>query len=392
MANSSLFQHQDYRYEPSPKTYELVSPRETLRVGSAASDEALTTAGRLFADANVSRIVLVHGTLAGTDAMGWYGSWQRFMPGLSRKLKQGYKAIVDRLADDRGNFTSEYAQQLEWGINRESPRRIKVSRFEWSSENHHLGRSDAAVRLTHALLDYRESGERTLLIGHSHGGNVFALVTNLLSKQAPLNSDLFRRFFAAANVFNQSTRRIGVAEWKRLESRIRAQWESAGREESEVKLPDIVTLGTPVRYGWDATGYNQLLNFVNHVPDEEGSPYQGQFPKSRNQLIESLQGYYGDFVQQTFIARTDFPPAIWSWPAWNANRRLRKLLESRTNHGRLLDQLKLSLRVPNAGHTLLVNYAQADANANQICGHAVYTDLDWMPYHIREIATRFYGG
>ena len=60
---------------------------------------------------------------------------------------------------------------------------IKVDRFDWSSGNDHLARAEAAVKLFNRLADLPIdlATERLLLWGHSHAGNVFALLTNLLA-------------------------------------------------------------------------------------------------------------------------------------------------------------------------------------------------------------------
>jgi hypothetical protein len=55
----------------------------------------------------------------------------------------------------------------------------------WSSENHHVGRLEGALGLVRALATHAELGAprgRILILGHSHAGQVFALVTQLLSR------------------------------------------------------------------------------------------------------------------------------------------------------------------------------------------------------------------
>ncbi len=75
---------------------------------------------------------------------------------------------------------------------------IPVRLFNWSSENHHIGRADGAIRLLDELASLKlQPTQRVLLFGHSHAGNVFALMTNLLCG----DRRAIRRFFAAADIY-----------------------------------------------------------------------------------------------------------------------------------------------------------------------------------------------
>lgn len=392
MPDAKAFRHQDYWSVPNADSYEQLIPRAPLAPGSDEFVTEMTNVKSAFDRAGVRRIVLVHGTLAGTDALGWYGHWQRVLPGLSEKLKHAYKSIVDKISHDRGNYTLTYAEQLVRGLNADdaSPR-IEVERFEWTSENHHLGRADAAVRLADQLLNYEADGESVLLCGHSHAGNVFALVTHLLGNKPRSQPDLIEQFFSVSRHFNRSTQRIDLEAWNRLESRLVKRAEVHSRRKTETCSLDFVTFGTPVRYGWDESGYDHLLHFVNHHAVEHLEPFRSVWPQTRNELMAAIKGEYGDFVQQTFVARSDFTPAIWSWYAWKGNRILRNLLEASELETKRLERLRQGVRVADSGFTLLVDYGAVDPTAKEICGHGVYTEPSWMSFHLNEITARFYG-
>jgi len=77
---------------------------------------------------------------------------------------------------------------------------------------------------------------------------------------------------------------------------------------------DVVTLGTPVRYGWDADGYGNLLHFIHHRPDDGLPDDRAPFLPSAEDILQAKQG---DCVQQLGIAGTNFTP-----PAWLADTRL----------------------------------------------------------------------
>ena len=137
------FIHHDYASEPSAESYELLTPELTEVTGTADIAEGLSNARSQFSILGIERVVLVHGTMVGTDALGWYGHWERGLPWLSRKMKQTYKRLVDALSGDRGNYDEKFTLAFQQGMTATDPRdSILVDRFSWSGENHHLGRAD----------------------------------------------------------------------------------------------------------------------------------------------------------------------------------------------------------------------------------------------------------
>ncbi len=337
--------------------------------------------------------MLVHGTMVGTDALGWYSHWQRIAPGLAKNLKSNYKSLVERISGDQGNFTAEYERVFRDEINNVGSwsntgdrDKIKVERFEWTSENHHLGRANAAVVLAQRLIKLAQSGEgRILLVGHSHAGNVFALVTQLLGQIGnPSAAATLKPFFDAGRCFNRHSGRIKFDLWEALEPLLCRSPDTAA------PVLDVVTMGTPIRYGWNMNSVDNLLHVVNHHSADGVEPFRGLVPSNPQEFLDAISGRYGDYVQQTFVAQTDFPPAIWSWSAWNANRKLRKLLESKEPNKSRAVGLNRGVRVANSGTTLLVDYASVDPSATDLAGHSVYTKSEWMAFQIHEIAKRFY--
>ena len=49
------------------------------------------------------------------------------------------------------------------------------------------------------------------------------------------------------------------------------------------------------------------------------------------------------------------------------------------------------MRVPQEGTTLLVNYDDTNGMARKLAGHGVYTEKEWLAFHVAEIAKRLYG-
>ncbi len=379
------FRHQRYSAAAPAAPYEIVCPSAPSPVDSPEFANTLRTAAEQFHRAGVAAIYLIHGTLAGTDAHGWTGQLQRFLPGLGRTLRQQQKRLVDSFVGEMGNYTRDFARRFETAINEPNQTAIPVRLFLWSSENNHIGRAHAAIRLIDELATLEfTSDQRLLLWGHSHAGNVLALMTNLLAGNQATRS----QFFAATRDCPVKTD-LGE-DLRELSRRIADRLMQNEKSPLAASL-DVVTLGTPIRYGWDANGCANLLHFVNHRSAHGLPDYQARVPQTFDEIRRASQGDYGDYIQQTFVAGTNFPPNLLNWRARRADRQLHKLLESEHRKRDLWERIKVGPRVAADGKTLLVDYAHGDPEgARQLAGHGVYTTLPWLPFHTEEIVKCFY--
>jgi len=350
----------------------------------------MAAVGRAMSAAGVRRIYLVHGTHGGLDAFGIATALGRWHKAWGEALGRTYKRIVDRVLGERGNFTEPYARLLEDALNDSSQRgqssHIEVRRFNWSSENHHLGRADGAVRLIDLLTsEPLAPGQRHLLIGHSHAGNVFALMTQLIAGHRPRTA----RFFRAARIFywRPWRRDVDLPVWRRVQLLLREH----PRPFADTPL-DIVTYGTPVRYGWDAAGYDRLLHFVFHRCRADTPEHLIPFPPRLGQV--SLANA-GDFIQQIGIAGTNFVPLPLPFISrvWLADRRLAALLQPSLEPRCLWSRLKMGTRAHDRGENLLIDYKPANRNVwYHLAGHGLYTRREWMLWQCEEIARRLYPG
>lgn len=371
----------DSNPQPGPAV-EFLAAGAPVLPGSPLFHEQMRGVAERFRNHDVRLVLLVHGTFVGDDALGLIRKIGRVWPASAARLQLWHKHTLDVLARDAGNYTTEFASQLRDALNPDSSSPIDVQVFTWSGENHHIGRADGAIRLleTLASLDHVRGG-RVQLWGHSHGGNVFALLTNLLAADRETRDE----FFAAARPYYHSplNDRVDVPRWLVVQDLLE-------REASPLRAfqLDLVTFGTPVRYGWDTAGYAQLLHFINHRPSLDADPPlrpdQAVFPPSAEDI---LLGAHGDCFQALGIAGTNLPPGAVSWRAAVADFRLRKLVQAGIETGGLLERLRLGLRAHNEGQTLLVDYGPAPG---QVAGHAVYTRPDWIAFHCHQIASRFY--
>ena len=379
MPPKNNFRHQVYSPD-LPKTEFTILRPTTPPNDESIVRQRLGEVGRKLESAGVSSIYLLHGTFAGTDSLGVIREISRVSPRFSNMLGKNRKSLVDKLTGDAGNFTADYAAQLSTSINVSTNTSIQVKRFDWSSENHHLGRADGAICLLKELVENARRGQRTLLVGHSHAGNVFALLTNLLCA----DKEIRKQFFHAARWFYQ------IPLIKRIDAPI---WDEVKILLNDVSpldfCLDIVTMGTPVRYGWDSDGYRKLLHFIHHRPVENEPLDRIRFPPTIDELVGASSG---DFIQHMGIAGTNFMPYLLTLRNWFAERRLAKLLQSTTKKRDLIQRLGYGQRLHDEGSTLLVEYPDVEqAPYRSALGHAVYTRCQWMLFHFEEIAQRFYG-
>jgi hypothetical protein len=381
MAQETPFRHQAYRSTPPTSPHCLVSPPSDPPAGSDAFRRRLQQVGAALRRADVAAVYLAHGSFMGPDALGIIAELARALPSAGEPGRRIIKRIVDRLAGEVGNYTAEYARCFESCINGPGEPFIPVRIFHWSSENHHIGRADGAVRLIDELAAMKlHAGQRVLLWGHSHAGNVFALATNLLAH----DREAVERFFAAAEIYYRwpLLKCVDIPVWERVRCLLQ------GTSPLDNVATDVVTFGTPIRYGWNADGYARLLHFIHHRPADGVPDYRAAFPP---RLQDVVKGTHGDYIQQLGIAGTNTVPSILAWRAWMADQRLNRLLQDDTSVGGPLERFEAGAIVPDEGTTLLVDYGLPSGGiAQRLAGHAVYTRKRWLLFHAEEVARRFY--
>jgi hypothetical protein len=381
MPKANLFRHQTYTNTRPTSPHQRLKPEPLPAVGSEAFQHRMQDVGAALEAQGVKALLLAHGTFLGPDALGVLAELARVFP-LASALGPVVKRVMDRLVQDVGNYTDSYARLFETSIHSGRGPRIPVELFHWSSENHHIGRADGAVRLIARLATLGlQPGDRVLLWGHSHAGNVFALATNLLSG----NREAVERFFAAAEIYY----RWPVFGWVDIPlwDWVRDLLLDDASFLQDVAL-DIVTFGTPVRYGWDSGGYARLLHFINRRPAEGAPEYRGRFPVRLDDLLNATEG---DYVQQLGIAGTNIVPSVFAWRAWMADRHLNELLQPDPATGGPLERFRAGTIIPDEGTTLLVDYGQPEGGIGQhLAGHAVYTRKQWLLFHAEQVARLFY--
>ncbi|HWB13442.1 MAG TPA: hypothetical protein VG826_29730 [Pirellulales bacterium] len=328
-------------------------------------------------------IYLVHSSFAALDSLSILASLARHHRPVGPTVRQIAARLIDGEDHEAGNYTVRYTGLLEAAIGSDAAG-LPVKLVSWSSENHHLGRADAAVRLIDEVAALESvAGQRVMFWGHGHAGNVFAIMSQLLTCEPAA----LERFFDAASVYYQLpfTGLVDIPVWHRVRQLL-----SCNRHRIAERAYDWVTFGTPVRYGWKLRRDDRLLHFVHHRPPAGGPAHLAIFPPRAEDVLSAASG---DYLQQVAIAGTDAPPSPAAWRSWLANRRLGRLLAAEHEPTGLATRLETGMRVPDCGTTLLVDYGtQAGTPAEQLAGHAVYTRPEWLLFHAEQVVERLFGG
>ena len=414
------FQHDELsRKNPGDRlTYAELPPGTPA--DSPAWEEAMGRLGSALSQADVRAVLFLHGAIHGTDLFGM----QRLdeVGGLKRGYSRGVsgvdallaamrqegngipllpgglkpplsdddttKKLLDEQIGDAGNFTNTNIELFRKSVNKNHSRPLLCQRILWSAEHHHLGRAIAAVRF---LDDLRHlcgqlqliRGERVLVQAHGQAGLVLALASNLL---CPSQINGRPKLFAILTSYAQQSDRPDLtAEIDRIDPLLRAASLLNGAE------LDIVTLGTPVRYGWDTSGIGKLLHIVNHRSlRTDGKTWLAKMELPQI-TMEMPIAWGGDYVQELAVAGSDAAPT--SEQAKAANKAIWELVEPYDGFERWLECARRAVRFPSDGRCLLVDYKDSTGSTNprdHYFGHAVYTRRDAMLFNLQQIVTSFY--
>jgi hypothetical protein len=420
MPSENNFQHDELSRKSPGERLTVADLADVVPPDSPAWAETLSKCGTSLSRAGVAAIVFLHGSIHGTDVFGM----QRLdeVGGLKRGYSRGVsgvdallaamreessgipllpgglraplldddatKHLLDQQIGDAGNFTEAYVQEFKQTINRNLTQPIACVRLLWASEHHHLGRVLAAVSLLdelHKLCTQQNLGKGHRILVHAHGqaGLVLALVSNLLCP-SPITGR--PKLLSILSDYAEQTNQPEVAATVRqLESLLATASLLNG-----VAL-DIVTFGTPVRYGWDPSGIGKLLHVVNHRnlrTDGKSWLAKMELPQI---TMEMPIAWGGDYVQELAVAGSDAVPATESGKA--ANKRVWEMVEPYDGFERWLECARRAVRFPSEGRCFLVDYKDSTGSTNpcdHYYGHAVYTRRHAMLFNTSKIVRCLY--
>lgn len=189
----------------------------------------------------IDAIYFVHGTFVGSDPFQIYAMLEKLLPVkdsvLYDKMKQASKNSHDFINKDFGNFSSKHIEFLRQNYNLP----CQLYNFIWSSGNDHYSRVIGMLELVQTLANKQYTNNQILLIGHSHAGQVFALLSQLLNNKR-FRSTILKQFHSQFKDINF------LPLIKKLKG---------------LKI-DFVTMGAPARYQWNLNKNMRLLHFINH--------------------------------------------------------------------------------------------------------------------------------
>jgi len=414
------FQHDELSRKNPGERLTVREMTPTALPESPSGQDEMAALGTCISHTGVRVIVLLHGSVMGTDLFGVQRldelgglkrGYSRGVAGLDALLalmREGsngipplpgglksplandepIKDLLDNQLGDAGNFTSAYVELMRQSLNQGLERPIHCVRELWSCEHHHLGRAMAAVSMLGRLRDWVEAhklgqGDRILVQAHGQAGLIIALVSNLLCVTA--NSSRTRLFDLLSAFASQVNRPDIISTIQRV-----APLLSNGTLLNGVML-DIVTFGMPVRYGWDLSGLGKLLHIVNH----RNMRTDGKTWLSKMELpqitMEMPIAWGGDYVQELAVAGSDAVPT--TEPAKAANKALWEMVEPFDGFERWLECARRAVRIPSEGLGILADYQDSTGSTNvrdHYYGHAAYTRLNAMLFNTTTIVHTLY--
>ena len=414
------FQHDELSRKNPGARLSVADLTDIVPPDSPKWGEAMAHYGTRLSQAGVTSVVFLHGSLHGTDLFGMQrlddagGLKRGYSRGVSgvdallsamREESNGIpllpgglkpplssdpatKHLLDEQIGEAGNFTESYVESFRKALNQNLARPISCHRLLWASEHHHLGRALAAVWLLDELHkrcteQNPGTGHRILVQAHGQAGLVLALASNLLCP-SPITGR--PKLLSVLNSYAQQANQPGLVEtMKRIESLVATATLLNG-----VAL-DIITFGTPVRYGWDISGIGKLLHIVNHRnlrTDGKSWLAKMELPQI---TMEMPIAWGGDYVQELAVAGSDAAPATET--AKVVNKMVWELVEPYDGFERWLECARRAVRFPSEGHCLLVDYKDSTGSTNprdHYYGHAVYTRRHALLFNTAQIGQIFY--
>jgi hypothetical protein len=413
------FQHDELSRKSPGERLATTELTPGVEPGSPAWLNAMAQCGTTLSQAGVRVVVFLHGSIIGTDVFGIQRldevgglkrGYSRGVAGLDALLAamreesnglvgphgltpplkndDATKNLLDEQIGDAGNFTSASVGSFQKAVNTHATKPMACLRILWSSEHHHLGRAMAAIRLLGDLRSLCEtqklsSGDRILVQAHGQAGLVLALISNLL---CPTSISGRQTLLSLLSSYAELTGQAELsATLKRVEPLLGTSSLLNGA------MLDIVTLGMPVRYGWDPSGIGKLLHIVNH----RNMRTDGKTWLSKMELpqitMEMPIAWGGDYVQELAVAGSDTVPATDAAKA--ANKALWELVEPFDGFERWLECARRAVRIPSEGLGILADYKDSTGSTNvrdHYYGHAAYTRLSAMLFNTTTIVHTLY--
>lgn len=353
---------QKYKTDPPPlHSYSFQKLNSLDKIKSNSWNIKMYDIVSSFSNHHVTHIFLVHGTFVGKDPFDIINSLKQVLPksnhNFLKKLEFLNRKQQSRLIGDLGNFDEKYVSYLK-DVFGDS---LQIHEYNWSGANHHLARLMGARDLLCFIYKYinQKAPNRILLMGHSHAGQIFALVSQLL--QGRSNNQVFFDIFDSRTDHPHN-------------------FEDYIKKINNSKI-DIVTMGTPPRYHFVEKQNISILHLINHRGTQ---PFAGTLTKALNTTD-------GDYIQQLGIAGSDGLSMLKE--DRKTNHSLDEILGTGMNIKEWKENIKFKVRVHDSGHNLLIDYEDNSPVPNflkTLFGHGVYTKHDLILFNFNIIAKKLY--
>ena len=90
----------------------ILTIKKTEIFGTDEWKKKMSSNGDILKNNDIRKILLVHGTFTGDDALGLFNLFEPFNKKISDFLRKNGKGLVNKLTKDVGNYTPEYANIL----------------------------------------------------------------------------------------------------------------------------------------------------------------------------------------------------------------------------------------------------------------------------------------
>ncbi len=335
--------------EFSHYNYKFIHPsKETLNKTANDISQDLKETALNYNESSIEKIILIHGTFVGDDPLLLNRAIAKRTPTFLLPFHVLYRKILKKIFNfinkDSGNFTEVHKGLLEKEFKQQ------VSLFNWSGSNNHFGRLCGVVELINSL--YKDPHQNYLIIAHSHGGQILALMTQFFSDESIVDTLLKEELITQETI--KQIQKIRTFQFR------------------------LVTMGTPVRYKWNLDSNVKILHFTNH---------RGKIPVGGN-LLGGFWNFRGDYVQQFGGSGSDY------FSLFDINNKKNEILDLIfiEEISDFFSLRKRRQRLHPQGLNLLIDYQDVKLYPNfykTIFGHGIYTHYNLLSFHLDKILEEF---
>lgn len=293
---------------------------------------------------DISTVIFIHGTFTGDDPFDFISLLEHLFPakalGIIRSIQRAYKKNKSIIFRDLGNFENDYVKLVQEAFGE----KINCLNYHWPSANHHYSRLQGLIGL---LPFISKEKENVLLVAHSHGGQILALLSQMRNSPTILRQ--------MKNIISQMDAPDALADLRAIRK----------------KTLYYASLGTPARYQWKLGARDKAVHIINHRGEDLCPPL----------LKGILTTKYGDYIQRMAINGSD------SLIGLQRPREISQKMDLIVGPGQNLTLWKQIVfqksRLHNSGTNILVDFKDHAMTPNflsTLFGHGTYTRKEYLNF------------